>query len=57
MVKEIITVIKIDKTSVSYEGSEYFSGCHISNFPDTPSVGKQYILESDFIHPSVIKSL
>ena len=55
MITETITVTKIQGDSVSYSGSEYFNGCHITNFPHAPKVDEKFLLKSDFVHPSTIE--
>lgn len=57
MEKEIITVTEVKGRNVSYSGSNFFSGCDVSNFPEKPKVGEKYILISDFKKPSVIRPL
>ena len=57
MITEVITVTKVQEHNVSYSGSDYFDGCDISNFPYIPEVGEQFLLKSDFIHPSTIEEI
>ncbi len=44
---EEVTITKVVGNNVSYN-STLWSGCHLSNFPDTPKVGDVYVIESNF---------
>jgi hypothetical protein len=52
MEKEIVTVTEINGTDITYDGSMYFNGCDVRNFPDKPEVGKKYVLIHDWKNAS-----